>query len=751
VIDIHDGSSAQWEQAVEGYFASLRQRIDALAKQRNIDLEKRFESRILLIDRFSEIFDFWDKRPDRSSTSYVSKALEPETYIESISQHPPLLLLHAPGGFGKSSFLLRMVASATQRQMIPFYLDFASSTNEPNFKNKDRPTLEEIFQHFSPQAGFKFYSDLSEKFPNRRFLFLFDSINERLYDWTYILGELHSLLDRPNRSIVIADRMKERTFSLKAALATALPLSVDFVKQYVLGSPALQTHIDLSSEPRWFQLLEMPLFLNLVEQVYSGAATVSRNVNPTRVSLLQYYFERSAGLSQEQMRDVGKLGLRFYSEALGTEIDESRLRGLFDGVPAGHKLYDTLLDGGALVRSGDTAAASDSGVSSARVRFRHQTLHDFLVGYYLASVEPGQDEELWRNRVFDDATLLASSFEVLDYTVEALAERNDPHLTADLFLTEVYDWNYRAVIEAVSGSGERPGRAQGNQLSKQFRTAIYALNAEKRFDHFKHTKESTEQAFSGIPRVGDLAFLNASSVEDLLDKVGQLDFFKDTVYWQNWQKLFSRDMSASEVTRDDLIVLWKDPVFSWTAANVFRRAELSGEIQVELQRYCELSRATSEQAARAGGFRWRVVHVLGRSTSETNLKFLFDRALDSGEYFWVRYGAIRSYVEAVSLMPDKEARRAHLGILAANIEKLLLRVGDDPQKMSPDERQIWLRETAPLRKELMRCRELNDQVTMIPEGWIDDYNQVYQAAIAVLQRLGASNEASEWQKRLAAQ
>jgi hypothetical protein len=733
---------------VQQHLEALLARANDLARQRSIDLNRPFDSRILRIQRFSDIFDFWDQRPDRSASSYGPEALDPEAYLTSLSKLAPMLLLHAPGGFGKSAFLLRILLTAMDRQVIPFYVDFASSAREPNFKVRDHPTLEEVFEYFSPQADLSFFEDLRQKCPDRRFLILVDSINERLYDWAPLIDQFKSLLGRPNISILIADRMTDRKLGSDVAIATTLPLSAEFIKKYIGSSQSLSDHLNLDSDPRWLQLLEMPFFLALSEGVYSAVHLEKGDVKPTRVSMLKRYFERTLDTGAEEIRNLGDFGLSFYSEARGTEIDEDRLKSLILRSPDGESRYKKLLSSGALVRSESTASSTGKAIVSARVRFRHQSLHDFLVGYRLAWVENGEDEALWRSGVFDTATLHTSSFEALDYTVEALTERQHHGLTADRFLTEVYDWNYGAVIQAVSRSDGRPGGGSGHATSDQFRTAIYALNAEKLFDHFTHTKEATKNAFRGIPSQGDLAFLSSSSIADLIQRVAQVESFTDDPYWTTWQELFCRTGAANEISNTDLTLLWKDPVLSWTAANVFRRGVLSDELQIQLRRYYELSRSTSEQAPRAGGFQWRVVHLLGRSASDVNIDFLLNQALDIGGYFWVRYGAIRSYIEAVSLLDKRDARRSRLAKLASALENVLLRVGDDLQRMSSEERGVWFRETTQLRRQVFRCRVLNDDVFLTPEGWSEDYGQVYRAGVELFSRLGQESEAAEWQTRL---
>jgi hypothetical protein len=614
---------------------------------------------------------------------------------------------------------------------------------EPTFRVKGRPNAEEAFQYFSPRAPFQFYRELVDEASGSHFLVLIDSINERQYDWPHVIQELAGALGRPNVAIVIADRMTDRRIGGDVALATALPLSWGFLNQYLSDSPSLRSRIDLSADARWVQLLEMPLFLALAEKLFAEG---SEDLAPTRISMLQDYFEKTAGISKAEMTDLGDIGLRFYSLARATQIDEAQLTALFAAHPTWEPVYKKLLSSGALVRS-DTKSTGGDQTSTIRARFRHQTFHDFAIGQRLSWISEGEDETFWRNQTFDIATLNAASFEALDYAVEALTARGDPNLTADRFLTEVYDWNYGAVLQGIRGSEATLGQAAVHGVSRQFRAAIFAVSAEKLFDHFRHTKEATQKAFRDVAREGDLSFLNAPSVRDLVDRVSHVDCFTQSRYWSDWQQLFCRTDAAGPVSPHDLSLLWNDPVVSWTAANVFRRVPVSPEAQAQLLEYYSLSRSTSEQAPRAGGFRWRVVHMLGRAPTAETITFLLKCAVDPCEYHWARYGAIRSYVEAISLIKERKTRQEYLFGLASQLDRVFLRVGDNPSRMSRDQLDLWFSETAQLRRQVSRCRDLNLELHSLPDGWFEDYGVVLQRGAEFLKQLGYEGEAAEWLAR----
>ncbi len=636
-----------------------------------------------------------------------------------------------------------MLIGAIERGIIPFYMDFASSTTEPAFQVKGRPTVEEAFRYFSPRASFQFYEALVEEGDGSRFLVLLDSINERQYDWPFVIQEFAGVLGRPNVVIVIADRMTDRKIGSSAAIATALPLSSGFLNRYVNASHSFRNRIDLNTDPRWVQLLEMPLFLALAERLLAAG---SEDLAPTRISMLRDYFEKTAGISKLEMTDLGDIALEFYSLARATQIDEAQLKVLFAGHPNGDPLYAKLLDTGALVRSEGRSTGANP-TSTARVRFRHQTFHDFAIGHRLAWISQGEDERFWRNQTFDAATLNAASFETLDYAVEALADRGDQDLNADRFLTEVYDWNYGAVLRAIRGSEATLGQAAVHGVSRQFRAAIFAVNAEKLFDHFRHTNEGMRKAFRDVACEGDLDFLRALSAEELVERVSRVNCFAQSQYWRDWQQLFCRAEASGPASPRELSLLWNDPVVSWTAANVFRRVPVSAEAQAQLLDYYGLSRSTSEQAPRAGGFRWRVVHVLGRSPTPETIAFLLSCAVDHGEYSWARYGAIRSYVEAVSLMNERTARQKHLCELASQLGEIFLKAGDDPGGMSRDQFDLRFSEAVQLRRMVWRCRDLNLEVCPLPEGWFKDYGVVLQRGSELLRKVGYESEAAEWRAR----
>ena len=75
-----------------------------------------------------------------------------------------------------------------------------------------------------------------------------------------------------------------------------------------------------------------------------------------------------------------------------------------------------------------------------RIEFRHQLLSDYLVANHLSFLK----EEKWRANIFDTATFRAASFDSLEFATELL------RIKSDTFLNEVYDWNWKAVLETLS-------------------------------------------------------------------------------------------------------------------------------------------------------------------------------------------------------------------------------------------------------------------------------------------------------------
>jgi hypothetical protein len=747
-----------FRKEVRSHLDRLRARCAALARQRKIDPNNPFELRIKLFDHFSEIYEFWKDRPDRVSGTALPGSLCAKEYLASFDKQPGTLLLHAPGGFGKSSILLSLLEGAIKRDIIPFYLDFASSSAELKFRVKDRPDVAEMFRYFSPKANLEFFNRLFDRGKNRRFLLILDSINERPYDWSDLIEQfIHAerIID-PRVSIVIADRMTDRKAVPGVQIASVLPLSSEFLENYVINSPSLGERIDVAPDSEWMRLLEMPFALTLAERVFAGE---QGELDPTLIALLLHYFEKEVGILQSEMKDLGDFAFEVYSLAHSTEIDDAQLKAAFPDDQRWEPIYHKLMNAGVLVRSEGEA-------TNARVRFRHQIFHDFAVGYRLAMISPEEEGQFWRNPAFDTATLNAASFEALAFAAQVLAARGDGELTVDRFLTEVYDWNYRAVVDAMLGVGMNLGEAEYG-VSDPFRAAIVAVSAWKLFDHFDHTRKGMVESVKRWASEGDRdslsehsvtglieyvqqisGSLSEHSVSDIVEYVRQMNCFAQTEYWKEWQELFCRSVDARPVSLFDLPYLEKDPVFSWTAANVFRRVSVSKEARVQLLAEYRQSRDERRGDPRAGGFRWRVVHVLGSCPEKDSISLLLDCACDSGEYDWARYGAIRSYIEAVSLVTDRTPRQEHLNELASRLSRICFPEGVDPYRMVPDQLAFYLRASSRLQLEIARCWNFDIEICKLPVGWIEDYGSVLREGVKLMTQLRCRQEVSVWQEQL---
>ena len=115
-------------------------------------------------------------------------------------------------------------------------------------------------------------------------------------------------------------------------------------------------------------------------------------------------------------RSSGRSRFDIYVKDRSRTFEASSFRNI-----VGDEIVDKLTAAGALTTVQD------------RSSFTHHLKHDYLAARFLS-----ERQELRNERVFDQVTFQASSFDALAMTVEML--RSSPE--ADDFVRRVYDWNY---------------------------------------------------------------------------------------------------------------------------------------------------------------------------------------------------------------------------------------------------------------------------------------------------------------------
>jgi hypothetical protein len=114
------------------------------------------------------------------------------------------------------------------------------------------------------------------------------------------------------------------------------------------------------------------------------------------------------------------------------------------------------------------------------LEFQHQLLHDWLAARHVAELP--KDE--WTNETFETVTLRRGSFESISFTAEQLSSDKVTE-----FLVCAYDWNWFGVLQIILNFEQRQ-HGGISPVGREFRDALFSLNALRQFDLFEHTQDA---------------------------------------------------------------------------------------------------------------------------------------------------------------------------------------------------------------------------------------------------------------------
>jgi len=212
------------------------------------------------------------------------------------------LLVKAPGGFGKSFYLLRMTLAAMDEGMLPFFLDLRG-TELKLIGAPDEDSCDELFKKASRRAV---KWDILRKARDKA-LGIFvavDGLNEALTPdaiertLAYLLKEFGDRL-----VLAVTDRMSERPLQFSTQLCTILPLSPAVVAKRL---PNL--NLDLLGDSFKY-LLSIPFFLALYGKIAGRAhAADARPLFQTRSEMLFAYFAlcQDSQIGADDMQEAGQ-------------------------------------------------------------------------------------------------------------------------------------------------------------------------------------------------------------------------------------------------------------------------------------------------------------------------------------------------------------------------------------------------------------------------------------------------------------
>jgi HEAT repeats len=563
------------------------------------------------------------------------------------------VILHAGAGAGKSSILLQVLREAAP-DSYPVFLDLARL--RPDAIQETESVSQRLHVLLRGIARPSIDEATLAALPGGRLrLLLVDGLSEVAGGTAdVILSTLEAFARRnPNAGFVVADRLTRR----------AVPDDA-----WGLASVAPLDDAQIRVHAREVTpLLKSPLFLDLA--IKKGIETT------TESDTFRRYFVDTVGLTREQLRDAGHAAFLAYLDRPSRTFVLSVFQ-----TTAGNDATDLLVRTGTLRKSRDPDSAF----------FQHHLFHD-----YLASVWFAKHPEQWDPASLNAVTFKAASFDVLALTLEQITVRDK----AEDFLRHVYDWNFY-------GSGYALAKVSARQqiaVSPDMETALLAMLASRRWDAIEATALRVTDALRLFDSESATEYLRADE-EQVYALVRDHDF--ESQEFREWRNLF---LVAPATSVEDSVVDSiedEDSLIGWTAANVLKRVHLSESQEALLRDLLGSKNKT---------IRWRVAHALGAHPSNENVNRLTEVLDDPDE--WVRYGAIRSLVEAAarsSSLRDgiiSEIRKripdiVRMATLSWGLEhSLVLRQPPDqwPDAVAPLVEELWAR--APTIEEQDRWRK----------------------------------------------
>jgi hypothetical protein len=666
------------------------QHVGALVSDIDVRLggfEARLDLRMRYCDDFPSVLNI--HRSDGTSSDYTPETdLTPYELASDLHLRNALVLLHAPGGAGKSTFLSELLLAAPDENLVPFLVDFSRRTSASNSSAGGGTAKQRLIQWFEEygQAGdaeaiFELARDHDV---DMKPLLVIDGINQVVMKWNEILLTLVTLSrgSLARASIVVSDRMVDRQDAMQKYQHAAIPPLAPSAYKAALKDPS---YAAIVNEGSWLPILTSPIFLNLLLTFPRPQGGV-----PTRFELLNDYFTAGCGLSKDDLRALADFAYSAYRTNRRTAIPRNDYEQQLP-VPLRQRIEEK-----GLIHE----------IAIDEVEFRHQLLHDALAALKVASASETEEETLVRGPAFDVLSLNSASGDPIELAVEALlnpnlllgnrAKRPQPRQ----FLAEVFDWNYWITFHSVA-SFDRRGRSP---LPAWVRHAIYGMNMERLFDPYLHTADRAQRLRDEIPLTADLTYLDKASRAEMAEDVARCIRESSATeveqeYVERWLRVYLR---KTPFTREELDVLWADPIIGWTAANALRRFDNGDGVTHDLSRLYDVSRATSDSSPRAASFRWRVVHGLGRATAE--YQTLIRATFDAAENVNARYGAVRSLIEVAATRADVALRDDILETLRSRMSELFEE--SDPARV---------------RKELRRCCAFNEEFVDGRPSWREEW------------------------------
>lgn len=513
----------------------------------------------------------------------------------------PAIVLHGGAGAGKSTVMRQLLVESVDSGLDVSYLDLkvTGPRDAESWELPDGQIVEQLVSLVIPAAT---PEELKERVQGGSKI-LVDGLNEVPQK---VRSVLVRWLDEMGRSgpcfRLLADRLGPESTPEGYTHVRLEAIAEPQRQQAVDTAFGVGTYLSLSETAR--EVLGRPFFLS--RSLRLRREELARSGPPS--DLIENFF-RSAGLADAEVDELARLLISSADPAAWRL--EARLRERLEGA-------DILSPDG---------------------RFVHQLWADYL---YARGISAGPGA--WSPSLFDRATVSAGSPEVLRLGLELMSEPD----VRDAFIKAVYDWNWRAALDSLSGAD-----AIRDHASPSVRLAIVASVAEKRFDHVPATRRRGERALSALVPDPQLRLVLDAPSDPALRDVVQAATSQEN-WFISWKTLFVG--GAPAVERDEQAIASSDPLVGWAAANASRRGTLSAQAQERLR---ALYRAN--QGLAGVSVRWRVIHALSVHPNADNAE-LVTEALAQDTYPWIRfYGAPRAAMEMSAA--DASLRTELIGLL----------------------------------------------------------------------------------------
>lgn len=314
--------------------------------------------------------------------------------------------------------------------------------------------------------------------------------------------------------------------------------------------------------------------------------------------------------------------------------------------------------------------------------FIHPLYHAYFAAEYLRD-RPDQ----WREDAWETLTVDGASFSALGLLLERVDDQR-----VDSLVRSIDRWNYMASASLLAED-----RAPEQRIPDDIRSALLLLLGFRRFSPTLNTAVVAEDMLRLQQKTSLIEKIIAAASRDELVRIAStLPRFSD--WWGAWVDVFtSSDYQAliASLSGDDYLI-------AWTAANVLSSSELDPSVENAL-----LELALSSDSS---DVRWRAVHALGSSRSAAVAQKCL-QAFKSDVEEWVRYGALRVFLQVVARLPERERRLELCLVLAESAESI--------QGNSRWEREIE------------RAADLRDA----PPDWPDTFGVVVSTLLAGSQSL----------------